>query len=93
MSTSVGVNVFRWSALGLGVFYGIYHQASISARDRLAKEKHDYDHHQSLISQAKAQWAKEHPSEQPKPSGDKPSADPKDPNADLLALYGISDEK
>ncbi|KAH7123744.1 ATP synthase E chain-domain-containing protein [Dendryphion nanum] len=68
MSASVGVNVLRWSALGFGVFYGFYHQLSISASDRAAIAKKEFDHKQSLISQAKAEWAKSHPSEQPKSS-------------------------
>ncbi|KAF2270410.1 hypothetical protein CC78DRAFT_611312 [Lojkania enalia] len=91
MSTSVGVNVLRWSALGLGVFYGIYHQASISSRDRLANEKREYEHKESLISQAKAEWARQHSQEQPKSSS--ANANPKDPNADLNTLLGITDEK
>ncbi|KAF2133007.1 hypothetical protein P153DRAFT_309920 [Dothidotthia symphoricarpi CBS 119687] len=92
MSTSVGVNVLRWSALGFGVFYGAYHQMSISAREKLQAETKKYDNHQSLISQAKAEWAKTHPSEQPKPaSGAK--ADPQDPNADLNTILGITDGK
>ncbi|KAF2200156.1 ATP synthase subunit E [Delitschia confertaspora ATCC 74209] len=70
MSTSVGVNVLRWSALGLGVFYGIYHQASISARDRMESAKAEYKHKEDLISQARAEWAKQHPEpKQDKKSG------------------------
>jgi len=52
--------VLRWSALGLGVFYGIYHQASISARDRLENAKREYKHKEDLISQAKAEWQRRH---------------------------------
>ncbi|KAH7379238.1 ATP synthase E chain-domain-containing protein [Phaeosphaeria sp. MPI-PUGE-AT-0046c] len=89
MSTSVGVNVLRWSALGFGVFYGAYHQLSLSARDKANAAQKDWDHKESLIRQAKQEWAKSHPSEQPKSSGAK--ADPKDPNADLNTLLGITD--
>ena len=94
MSTSVGVNVLRWSALGLGVFYGIYHQASISAKDKLEAAKREYQHKEALIQQARAEWAKTH-----SPSASSPTqtsaakADPKDPNADLNTLLGITDEK
>ncbi|KAJ4372110.1 F1F0 ATP synthase subunit e, mitochondrial [Neocucurbitaria cava] len=91
MSTSVGVNVLRWSALGFGVFYGAYHQLSLSAADKAKAAQKDFDNKQSLIRQAKDEWAKKHPSEQPKSSGAK--ADPNDPNADLNTLLGITDSK
>lgn len=60
--------VLRWSALGFGVFYGAYHQLSLSAADKAKAVQKDWEHKQSLISQAKQQWAKDHPSEQPKAS-------------------------
>ncbi|KAJ4345376.1 F1F0 ATP synthase subunit e, mitochondrial [Didymosphaeria variabile] len=95
MSTSVGVNVLRWGALATGVFYGLYNQVSISSRERLQAKQREWEHHESLIQQAKAEWAKTHPSEQPKASSSSSAAkvDPKDPNADLNALLGITDEK
>ncbi|KAH7372324.1 ATP synthase E chain-domain-containing protein [Pyrenochaeta sp. MPI-SDFR-AT-0127] len=89
MSTSVGVNVLRWSALGFGVFYGAYHQLSLTAADKLKASQKEWDHKESLIRQAKEQWARDHPSEQPKAA----KADPKDPNADLNTLLGITDSK
>jgi F-type H+-transporting ATP synthase subunit e len=46
----------RWSALGLGVIYGVYHQMSISARDRLHAQHAEYSQKQNLISQAKAEF-------------------------------------
>jgi F-type H+-transporting ATP synthase subunit e len=61
--------VLRWSALGFGVFYGVYHQLSLTARDKMTHEKKEWEHKESLIRQAKAEWAKSHPSEQPKSSG------------------------
>ncbi|KAF2252984.1 hypothetical protein BU26DRAFT_515373 [Trematosphaeria pertusa] len=65
---------------------------SIRSRERLQQKQQEYEHKESLIRQAKAEWAKIHPSEQPKPaSGAK--ADPNDPNADLNTLLGITDEK
>jgi F-type H+-transporting ATP synthase subunit e len=48
------------------VFYGAYHQLSISAREKMQAEQKEYNHKESLIRQAKAEWAKTHPSEQPK---------------------------
>ncbi|KAF1842691.1 uncharacterized protein K460DRAFT_367651 [Cucurbitaria berberidis CBS 394.84] len=90
MSTSVGVNVFRWSALGFGVFYGAYHQLSLSAADKAKAAQKDWDNKESLIRQAKNEWARTHPSEQPKAGA---KADPNDPNADLNTLLGITDAK
>lgn len=52
------LQVLRWSALGLGVFYGIYHQASISSREKLNKINREYKHKEELINKAKAEWAK-----------------------------------
>jgi F-type H+-transporting ATP synthase subunit e len=52
------LQVLRWSALGFGIFYGFYHQASINARDRLHASKAEYSRRESLISQAKAEYAK-----------------------------------
>jgi len=52
----IDVQVLRWSALGFGVVYGIYHQATISASDRMHAAKESYDQKQSLISQAKAEY-------------------------------------
>ena len=84
--------VLRWSALGLGLFYGIYHQASISAKDRFENAKREYKHKEDLISQAKAEWARLHAKDAPAatPSGE--TADPQSPNADLNAVLGITDE-
>jgi F-type H+-transporting ATP synthase subunit e len=61
--------VLRWSALGFGVFYGAYHQLSLSARDKMALQKKEWEHKESLIRQAKQEWARTHPAEQPKASG------------------------
>ncbi|KAI9746099.1 MAG: hypothetical protein M1818_000780 [Claussenomyces sp. TS43310] len=55
---STSVNVFRYSALGAGIFYGIYHQASISASNKVAAINREYEHKQSLITQAKAEYSK-----------------------------------
>lgn len=59
--------VLRWSALGFGVFYGAYHQLSLSARDKANASKKDWEHKESLIKKAKAEWARSHP--EPKASG------------------------
>ncbi|KAK5990571.1 ATP synthase subunit e [Cladobotryum mycophilum] len=56
--SSTGVNVLRWSALAFGVFYGFTHQRTITATHKAQQEKHDYEHKQKLIEQAKAEYAK-----------------------------------
>jgi F-type H+-transporting ATP synthase subunit e len=48
------------------MLYGAYHQLSISAREKVQAEQKEYNHKESLIRQAKEEWAKSHPSEQPK---------------------------
>jgi len=54
--SSTGVNVLRYSALAAGVFYGIYHQASLSASAKLAARNREYEHKQKLIEKAKAEY-------------------------------------
>jgi hypothetical protein len=39
-----------------GVFYGFSHQTAISTKDKVLAEKHEYDHKQKLINDAKAAW-------------------------------------
>ena len=50
--------VLRWSALGAGVFYGMYHQAKLSTAAKLSAINREYEHKQSLIAQAKAEYSK-----------------------------------
>lgn len=52
--------MLRYSALGLGVFYGFYHQRTIYSSDKAAAAKREYEHKQSLINQAKAEYSKLH---------------------------------
>ncbi|KAK4194645.1 ATP synthase E chain-domain-containing protein [Triangularia verruculosa] len=54
---SSGVNVLRYSALGLGVVYGFYHQRQIYSSDRAAAAQREYEHKQQLITQAKKAYA------------------------------------
>ena len=49
--------VLRWGALVFGVFYGFSHQTAITAQDKIAASKHEYERKEKLISQAKAAWA------------------------------------
>ncbi|TAQ83374.1 hypothetical protein B7494_g8301 [Chlorociboria aeruginascens] len=50
--------VLRYSALGAGIFYGMYHQASLTASAKLATSKREYEHKQSLIEKAKAEYSR-----------------------------------
>ncbi|PHH75053.1 hypothetical protein CDD82_4615 [Ophiocordyceps australis] len=67
--SSTGVNVLRWSALAVGVFYGFSHQRTITAKQKAQHEMHEYQHKQKLIEQAKAEYAKK-TNPQPAPSDD-----------------------
>ncbi|KAL8420159.1 hypothetical protein RB594_003077 [Gaeumannomyces avenae] len=55
MSTT---NVLRYTALGLGVLYGFSHQRKITSTQKTAAARHEYEHKQHLIEQAKAEFAK-----------------------------------
>ncbi|KAF3344812.1 ATP synthase subunit e like protein [Verticillium longisporum] len=84
MSASSGVNVLRYTALGLGIFYGFSHQRSITASQKAAAAQKEYDHKQQLINQAKAEYAKKN---SPVAAATTSSAnqDPLDPKFDLEA--------
>ncbi|CAG8982511.1 hypothetical protein HYALB_00002291 [Hymenoscyphus albidus] len=83
---STGINILRWSSLGAGVFYGVYHQASLSTAAKLAAIDREYKHKQKLIDQAKAEYTKKN-----LPAGAKTGEgdiirDPEDSRFDLEAL-------
>ncbi|KAI1799113.1 ATP synthase E chain-domain-containing protein [Daldinia bambusicola] len=86
MSTTSGVNVLRYSALALGVFYGFTHQRTINASQKAAAAKKEYEHKQQLIEKAKAEYAK---AKNPPATSDKGplNQDPMDPNFDLEAYF------
>jgi F-type H+-transporting ATP synthase subunit e len=48
----------RWSALGLGIFYGFTHQRAITASQKAEHAQHEYEKKEKLIQQAKAEFAK-----------------------------------
>lgn len=50
--------VLRYTALGLGVFYGFTHQRKLSAQAKIRQAENEYHHKEALIMQAKAEWAK-----------------------------------
>ncbi|KAF4968115.1 hypothetical protein FSARC_4449 [Fusarium sarcochroum] len=79
---STGVNVLRWSALGLGVFYGFTHQRAIFSAQKAEHDQHEYEKKEKLIQQAKAEFAKKNNPT----SGDSVITDPSDPKFDLEKL-------
>ncbi|RFU30037.1 hypothetical protein B7463_g6289, partial [Scytalidium lignicola] len=82
---STGVNVLRWSALGAGIFYGIYHQASISSATKQAAAKREYEHKQHLIEKAKAEYSKKTQPQATKAETTGVISDPNDSRFDLEA--------
>lgn len=78
-------NVARWSFLGLGVASGFYTQRSITASQKTAATKREYEHKKSLIEQAKEAYAK---SKQPAAASTSGlNQDPMDPKFDLEAYF------
>lgn len=63
------LQVLRWSALGLGVFYGLYHQTAISSAEKMEAAKKDYERKQYLIDQARAAYAEKKAPKESKSSG------------------------
>jgi len=85
MSTSTGVNVLRYSALALGVFYGLYHQTSLSAQAKLAQINREYEHKANLIAKAKAAYVQKTLPPEKKTAGGDIITDPNDSRFDLEA--------
>jgi F-type H+-transporting ATP synthase subunit e len=48
--------VLRYSALFIGIFYGFYHQSTLTAQSEIAKIDREYERKANLIAQAKAAW-------------------------------------
>jgi hypothetical protein len=64
------MQVLRYSALGAGILYGFYHQAKLSASAKAAAINREYEHKQSLIEKAKAEYAKKNLPPGSKTAGD-----------------------
>ncbi|ODA78770.1 hypothetical protein RJ55_06153 [Drechmeria coniospora] len=79
--SSTGVNVLRWSALAVGVFYGFSHQRTITATQQAQHQEHEYAQKQKLINKAKAEFAKKNNPKSASESGIITNAD--DPKFDL----------
>ncbi|KAH7170842.1 ATP synthase E chain-domain-containing protein [Dactylonectria macrodidyma] len=80
---STGVNVLRWSVLGLGVFYGFTHQRSITSAQKAEHAKHEYEQKEKLIQKAKAEFAAK---SNPNTSANDVITDPSNPKFDLEKL-------
>ncbi|KIM70104.1 hypothetical protein SCLCIDRAFT_12703 [Scleroderma citrinum Foug A] len=76
------VNVFRYTALVSGVFYGIYHRRSLQKALDCEKEQHAIHHREHLVSQAKQAWRQK----QDSTKGDGVITDPENPRFDLEKL-------
>ena len=61
--------VLRYSALITGVFYGLYHQAALSAQSKINQIDHEYQEQSSLIQKAKAEYTKKTMPESSKTAG------------------------
>ncbi|KAK4463141.1 ATP synthase E chain-domain-containing protein [Cladorrhinum samala] len=83
---SSGVNVLRYSALGLGIFYGFTHQRTIHATDAAVAAKREYEHKQQLINKAKAEYAKKNAPATASTSSNSASFDIDNPSFDLDAF-------
>ncbi|KAF4625866.1 hypothetical protein G7Y89_g12299 [Cudoniella acicularis] len=86
---STGVNILRWSALGAGVLYGVYHQASLSSAAKLAAINRQYEHKQKLIEQAKAEYSKSKLPASAKTTEGDIIRDPNDSRFDLEAYLNV----
>ncbi|KAK3903037.1 ATP synthase E chain-domain-containing protein [Staphylotrichum tortipilum] len=97
MSSKSGVNVLRYTVLGLGVFYGFSHQRSITAAQKAAEAQREYEHKQQIINKAKAAYAQSKQAASPAASASAASGVNQDlmsPNFDLEAFVeGIMQQK
>ncbi|MCJ1432714.1 hypothetical protein MMC27_002071 [Xylographa pallens] len=84
MATS-GANVLRYTALGSGVVYGLYHQRTLNVHFEQQKVQRKYQAEESLIAKAKAEFTKKTMPAGSKTAGGGAISNPDDPNLDLEA--------
>jgi len=84
MSAS-GVNVLRYSALGAGIFYGVYHQRSLNSHFKMNDLTRKYQAEESLIAKAKAEYTRKTKPKESATEGGSAISDPDDPKFDLEA--------
>jgi len=80
LADSICIQVLRYSALGAGIFYGLYRQASLTASAKLAAIDREYEHKQSLIEKAKAEYIKKNMPASSKTEGRDSTFEPVFPN-------------
>jgi len=95
MSSKSGVNVLRYTVLGLGIFYGFSHQRKITATQKAAEAQREYQHKQQLINKAKDAYAKsKRPAAASTAAASGATQDLNSPNFDLEAfLEGVMNQK
>lgn len=64
------VNVLRWSALAFGLVYGIVHHNTLASAAEKRRADEEFQRKSSLITQAKAEWAKKQKPGSTNSSGD-----------------------
>ncbi|KKZ67311.1 hypothetical protein EMCG_06994 [[Emmonsia] crescens] len=89
MATSQGVNVLRYSALFAGLFYGLYHQSSLTSQAKQAQIDREYSRKESLIEQARAEYAKRNAPAEAKTTSSGVITDPEDKRFDLEAFINM----
>ncbi|KAG0130997.1 ATP synthase E chain-domain-containing protein, partial [Tuber indicum] len=85
----------RYSALGLGIFYGFTYQNKLTAQAKIRRAENEYHRKEKLIMQAKAEWAKKHSADKTTASGGL-ITDPDDSRFDLeayLQQLAVDDKK
>ncbi|KAK9238937.1 ATP synthase E chain-domain-containing protein [Lipomyces kononenkoae] len=55
------LNVFRWTAFGAGIVYGLFHSYSLSSASAKRAATAEWAHKEALIAKAKEEYAKLHP--------------------------------
>ena len=50
--------VFRWSAVGVGVVYGIVHRSTLTKKAEYKRQQDEYAFKEQLIKEAKAEYQK-----------------------------------
>ncbi|MCJ1286450.1 hypothetical protein MMC26_005795 [Xylographa opegraphella] len=85
-----GANVLRYTALGSGVFYGLFHQRTLNAHAEQQELQRKYQAEESLIAKAKAEYAKKTTPQERKTTGGGVTSDPDDPKFDLEAYLTMN---
>ncbi|MCJ1251095.1 hypothetical protein MMC30_008326 [Trapelia coarctata] len=84
-ASGVNLKVLRYSALGAGVLYGLYHQRSLNTQFKMNDLTRKYQAEESLIATAKAEYTKKTMPGESKTAGGDVISDPNDPKFDLEA--------